>query len=63
VSPTTQVEQGEAELVPTSATASPEELEIARELVASARARGVALTGPEEVVEGTDQAGDRGRPG
>lgn len=32
-------------LVPVSTTASPEELEIARELVATVRARGVALTG------------------
>jgi hypothetical protein len=40
VSPTRQVDQGEEELVPASATASPEELEIARELVASARERG-----------------------
>jgi putative transposase len=46
-----QVDQGEEALVPASTVASPEELEIARELVASARARGVALTGPEGLLK------------
>jgi|SRR3954470_1724714 len=46
-----QVDQGEEALVPASSVASPEELEIARELVASARARGVALTGPEGLLK------------
>src|SRR3954453_19306602 len=46
-----QVDQGEEALVPASSVASPEELEIARELVASARARGGALTGPEGLLK------------
>ena len=50
----TSLEQSENRtdaLVPVSTQASPEELEIARELVASARARGVALTGPEGLLK------------
>lgn len=46
----TSTEQAEP-LVPVSTAASPEELEIARGLVASARARGVALTGPEGLLK------------
>lgn len=42
----TSSEQADS-LVPVSTTASAEELETAGELVASARARGVALTGPD----------------
>ena len=38
-------------LVPVSATASPEEVEIARELVLAARARGVALSGPDGLLK------------
>lgn len=61
VSPTEQEEQevGDrvdvvepgGEVTPISESASLEELEFARELVASARARGVALTGPEGLLK------------
>ncbi len=51
VSSTSAVKQGGEGLVPASTVASPEELEIARELVASARVRGVALTGLEGLVK------------
>jgi putative transposase len=51
VSSTTEDNRGEDELMPVSVTASPEELQIARELVASARARGVALTGPQGLLK------------
>lgn len=37
---------------------SAEELEVARELVRSARARGTALTGPGGLLKGVDQDGD-----
>jgi hypothetical protein len=51
VSSTTEDNRGEDELVPVSVAASPEELQIARELVASARARGVALSGPQGLLK------------
>lgn len=58
VSPQNAVEETEdgvedqgAELAAANELASAEELEIARELVASARARGVALTGPEGLLK------------
>ncbi len=46
-----QVEDQAEELIAASEQATAEELEIARELVASARARGVALTGPEGLLK------------
>lgn len=51
VSPHDTVEDQTEGLFAASELASAEELEIARELVASARARGVALTGPDGLVK------------
>ena len=47
----TEIVEGPVPLVPVSATASPEEVEIARELVLPARDRGVALFGPKGLLK------------
>jgi hypothetical protein len=48
---------------PPAASSGPsgEELEAARELVRVARAKGIALTGPDGAAQGTDEDGDRDR--
>lgn len=54
---------GEEQLPPALTRPSDEELEVARELVRSARERGTALTGPGGLLKGVDQDGDRDRAG